>query len=330
MENAEQLFFDIAENTEFFDQKNRAIILNCPVIDNDNIENIDIFQPFKPHSSHPNIELPLNAKSQYDYAGIIGTKHVKETQYYIAEALNALKENGTLIVTADNKENGKRLEKWMKELSLQPLGTSKYKAKGVSVKKDKNLNKALLDQWIDDGRPQINPRGFYSQPGLFSWDRNDLASQLLIDTIDTPLRGMGADFGCGYGFLSVNAIKKHLHISAMWGHDADIRALSCYEKNMDFTSKTIKTDWCDLSKPYNSAHKYDFILMNPPFHEGRKDTPTLGLHFIENAARNLKKDGILWMVANKHLPYEYALKEYFPNIDKKAETAGFKVYMAVK
>ena len=70
--------------------------------------------------------------------------------------------------------------------------------------------------------------------------------------------------------------------------------------------------------------------MNPPFHEGRKDKPDLGIAFIKNASKSLRKKGVLWMVANKHLPYEQTLNSEFFKIEKIVEKDGFKIFRAEK
>ena len=52
--------------------------------------------------------------------------------------------------------------------------------------------------------------------------------------------------------------------------------------------------------------------MNPPFHTSRAADPALGQGFINpQLARNLTRNGNLWMVANRHLPYEVTLNETF-------------------
>ena len=74
----------------------------------------------------------------------------------------------------------------------------------------------------------------------------------------------------------------------------------------------------------------DFIVMNPPFHEGKKTNVEIGKAFISNAFEELKSGGILYMVANAHLPYEAVLSEKFSTIEKKFEGQGFKIFAAVK
>ena len=68
--------------------------------------------------------------------------------------------------------------------------------------------------------------------------------------------------------------------------------------------------------------------MNPPFHQGRKADPDLGRAFIDAAARALKPKGALWLVANRHLPYESHLGQRFANVSEVAGTPKFKILHA--
>lgn len=68
--------------------------------------------------------------------------------------------------------------------------------------------------------------------------------------------------------------------------------------------------------------------MNPPFHTGRAGTPALGQDFIRAAASMLRPKGQLWLVANRHLPYESTLDEAFALQQIVEQNAGFKVIRA--
>ncbi|HQR91188.1 MAG TPA: methyltransferase, partial [Caulobacter sp.] len=47
-------------------------------------------------------------------------------------------------------------------------------------------------------------------------------------------------------------------------------------------------------------------------------------------AASLRKGGDLWLVANRHLPYEAILNEQFAKVRLAGETNGYKVYEARK
>ena len=77
--------------------------------------------------------------------------------------------------------------------------------------------------------------------------------------------------------------------------------------------------------------RFDAIVCNPPFHAlGRGDRPDIGRAFIAAAAAALKPGGRLWLVANRHLPYEHALGEGFAQVRTLAQNGGFKIVEATK
>jgi 16S rRNA (guanine1207-N2)-methyltransferase len=70
--------------------------------------------------------------------------------------------------------------------------------------------------------------------------------------------------------------------------------------------------------------------MNPPFHTSRAADPGLGAAFIRAAGGMLSLSGTLYMVANRHLPYEDALRAAFHEIEEIGGDGGFKVIRAAK
>ena len=56
----------------------------------------------------------------------------------------------------------------------------------------------------------------------------------------------------------------------------------------------------------------------------------LGVAFIRAAAGMLTPSGQLWLVANRHLPYEKAMETLFRDVAEIGGTAGFKVLRALR
>ena len=70
--------------------------------------------------------------------------------------------------------------------------------------------------------------------------------------------------------------------------------------------------------------------MNPPFHSNGKVDIELGEGFIISAAKNLLRNGKLYMVSNRHLPYENILCRYFGYSKEIGGDNRFKIIMAEK
>lgn len=190
----------------------------------------------------------------------------------------------------------------------------------------------LFAQWsqLDAPRPILGGR-FVSRPGVFAWDRIDAASALFAECLPDDLAGVGADLGAGYGFLSTEILSRNASVLQLHLYEAEARALECTRINLaPFADKVrINFRWHDVAA--GLPQRYDFIVTNPPFHATQKaGRPDIGQRFIVVAAEALNPGGRLWLVANRHLPYEQTLGAHFARVRAVAERDGFKVVEAVK
>lgn len=166
--------------------------------------------------------------------------------------------------------------------------------------------------------------GFRTAPGVFSADGIDPASALLWQTLPPKLGARVADLGAGWGFLSAGLLQdadlKTLHLV-----EADHTALTCARTNVP--DPRAQFHWAD-AVTWNASEPLNTVVMNPPFHTSRSADPGLGQGFIQSAARNLTRTGDLWMVANRHLPYEATLNDAFARVQEVAGDNRFKVFHA--
>ena len=109
------------------------------------------------------------------------------------------------------------------------------------------------------------------------------------------------------------------------------RALELARRNLaPFAPRAaLEFRWHDVTA--GLPETYDVIVSNPPFHtQGRADRPDIGRRFIAVAAQALRPGGRIWLVANRHLPYESVLDASFGEVRTVAQRDGFKVIEAVK
>ncbi len=247
-----------------------------------------------------------------------------ERRYAMALALNALEPGAPFTFLAPRDKGGARLSKELEAFGCTAHDASKQHHRICTGTRPAQLTG--IDAALADGAPRFDDAlGMWTQPGLFSWDRIDAGSALLVEHLP-PLSGRGADFGCGIGHLSraVLASPGVTHLTLL---DLDRRAVEQAAKNVEPQRTSLL--WHDATKE-NTLSALDFVVMNPPFHDGGIEDRSLGARFIARAAAALRHGGTLWMVANRHLPYEAAMQPLFSRVTLKAETGAFKLYEAVK
>ncbi|PZX19634.1 16S rRNA (guanine1207-N2)-methyltransferase [Palleronia aestuarii] len=186
-----------------------------------------------------------------------------------------------------------------------------------------SMTGGTFDDWI--APPSRNADGYLTAPGTFSADGVDPASALLARTLP-PLNGRVVDLGAGWGYLASKVLETEA-VTECHLVEADLAALDCARENVD--DPRARFHWADATafRPEAAA---DHVVCNPPFHRGRTGDPDLGRAFLSSAATALAPRGTLWLVANRHLPYEAALRDLFSEIEEREGTPAFKLYRAAR
>ena len=259
-----------------------------------------------------------------DAAMIYAPPGVLERRHTLALALRALKPGGRLDVMAPKDKGGSRLKKELAAFGVEVGESAKAHHRRCVVIRPQAVEG--LDEAIEAGAPRLVPGlEAWSQPGVFAWDRVDAGTLLLAQHLP-PLKGAGADLGCGYGALATVVLRSPA-VTSLRLIDLDRRAVEAARRNVEDPRATF--DWAD-ARTVEAAADLDFVVMNPPFHDGGAEDRRLGQAFIRQAAAMLKKGGVLWLVANRHLPYEADITAAFKRSQPVADKGGYKVIEAVK
>ena len=134
---------------------------------------------------------------------------------------------------------------------------------------------------------------FTSDLGVFSKDRVDFASKLLLETyFENGKKNINVlDVGCGYGFIGVTLSK----IMNSYVDMIDVNKRAVHLSNINIKNNNVNAN-AFISNIYeNIDKKYDCIITNPPIRAGK----SVYMNIIENAAEYLTDDGELWFVMNK-------------------------------
>ena len=273
-------------------------------------------------------------QNDFDLVVIFATKHKEEVLYHLSLGVDALSSQGEIVLVAANDLGAQSLERKVSELLTGPLQVvSKHKCRVVRARLNEvNIDESLKVEWNQHGQLQkIEATGLYACPGVFSWKKIDEGSRWLAESLPSDLLGDGADIGAGVGYLSLRASAKSPNIQSMNLFESERKALDAARLNLSAINGPVqfRYTWADVRDGIG-ASEYDFILMNPPFHQGKNEERALGQVFVQKALEGLKPGGRLFMVANRHLAYE-ALIEASGGEKLECEYGkGFKLLRAIK
>lgn len=263
------------------------------------------------------------AERSLEAAVLLAPPGTVERRYALALALRALEPGAALTALAPKDRGGARLAKELRAFGGEVAEDARRHHRICRVARPAALEG--LDEAILEGGPRhIDNIALCTQPGIFAWDRVDPGTELLLRHLP-KLSGRGADFGCGLGILALSVLGSEA-VTGLVLIDNDRRAVEMARRNVGDARADIR--WADLRRPDPDLAGLDFVVMNPPFHDGGVEDQALGAAFIERAAQALRPGGALWLTANRHLPYEAALHAAFVTVTLQASENGYKVFEA--
>ncbi len=258
---------------------------------------------------------------------VMATRSRAETLGAIARGFGLLEPGGLLVLSGAKAEGVDGVAKLL--AGLAPIEGTYVKAHGrvVWLRRPEVLPPAVA-QWQVAAAPSRNAEGFLTAPGMFSPEHADPGSRQLAAALDGRLAGRVADLGAGWGWLAHAALAACPKIVELDLHEAEALALDAARQNV--ADPRARFHWSDVGQLGGraGAGACDWVIANPPFHQGRAPDPALGASFIAAAARLLKPAGRFLMVANRQLPYEAPLTAAFREWEKIEEHGGYKLFLA--
>ena len=164
---------------------------------------------------------------------------------------------------------------------------------------------------------------FWTKNGIFSKDRIDAGTKLLIENIEVDKNDSVLDLGCGYGVIGI--VLSTLTSGKVMLVDSDIRAVELARKNI--TENHILNAQVLISDAFSNIGEqiFDIIASYPPSHEGEATIE----EFLEGARDHLKKKGKFYLVTEKRLAnyFNRMLANYYKNVSEIAKDEKHTVYL---
>lgn len=264
-----------------------------------------------------------HAAPPYALAHVRAGRSRAATLGQVAEALASVPPGAVVLIDGQKQDGIEGILAACRR--VLPVGEPLSKAHGklFAVTRPAVLPQAVAD-WAGAAAPRRGSDGLIRRPGGFSADGPDAGSLLLAGLVPRDLKGHVADLGAGAGTLAA-AVLASPAVTRLDLVEAD--ALALEDARVNVTDARAALVWEDATR-WRPGPVCDAVLSNPPFHDGRAADPGLGRAFIRTAAAALAPGGSFWMVANRHLPYERVLAESFGDVERLADTGGFKVFRA--
>ena len=165
-------------------------------------------------------------------------------------------------------------------------------------------------------------------PGVFSREKIDHGTRVLLQNfpqLNEPAKLI--DLGCGAGIIGAAIAQKDPPIEVTLTDESRLAIESSIQTfSINSLSKPIAIQTNALDKI--SKNQYDYVLCNPPFHQQNTQTLSIANKMFRQSAVCLKKNGMLLVVANRHLKYGKQLKKYFECVRILSDDKKFIVWMA--
>jgi 16S rRNA (guanine1207-N2)-methyltransferase len=286
---------------------------------------------------------PTALEGEYDAAVVLIPAGRKFARRWLAQAHAALRPGGHLYLAGPKGEGIESLVRDAKELCGQAatLAYREHNRAGVATKRaDLPPPAWATEPGIAPGtwhRFTIEAAGHSfaidSLPGVFSYDRLDEGTALLIDALTAPKSrippgGSVLDLGCGYGILGLVAAT--LGAGRVDLVDVSLPAVASAGRNLAAAGLTNARAIAGDSFGTVPGERYDLIVTNPPFHIGKAVDFESARRFMRESCDALTPQGQLLLVANTFLPYEQVLRERYRRVEQVAATARFQVLRAAE
>ena len=258
---------------------------------------------------------------------------------WLVEAFNALRMGSYLYLAGSNEQGihsaikdaeglfgnksilgykkGNRVARFMKDTPL-PLSLTWAFEPGV-----------YPETWLEfDIEVLGKSMHLYSLPGVFSSDRLDDGTRLLLSSLEVPPGARLLDLGCGYGLIGLIAAQNEAtHVDMV---DTNLLAVAAAQANLALygiqNARAFPSDALEAV----IDRRYTHVVTNPPFHVGHSVDYQVTQAFIQQAWQVLEPEGQLLLVANKFIRYDLEMTPLFKPIERLAETNRYQLLSARK
>jgi 16S rRNA (guanine1207-N2)-methyltransferase len=258
---------------------------------------------------------------------------------WLVEGFNALRFGGCLYLAGANEQGirsaiqdaealfgrasvlgykkGNRIARFIKE-PASPPPPSWVTESGISPGTWLEIDVEVSGRWMH----------VRSLPGVFSSNRLDDGTRLLLSRFEVPTGAHVLDLGCGYGLIGLLAAQQGAtHVDMV---DSNLLAIAAAQANLElYAIQNAQAFPSDVLEAVLDRH-YTLVVTNPPFHVGHSVDYQVTQAFIHQAWQVIEPGGQLLLVANKFIRYDLLMATFFTHVERLAETNRYQLLSAWK
>ncbi len=266
----------------------------------------------------------------HDLVIIYFPKSKQELRYTLAMINRNITPDSRVLIVGENNGGIKSLAKQAKSLLnyCEKIDAARHCILfDVSLK---NTDTSFsVDDWftfypLDIGNTSITVAAL---PGVFSQNKLDIGTKVLLNHLPDDLSGSCLDFGCGAGVIATLLAKKYQDVTVSL---TDVSAMALASAKKTLALNHLSGDVFATDSLSHIDKTYQHVVSNPPFHQGIKTNYQATEQFLSGIHHHIATNGSLLLVANSFLQYRPLMENHFKAIESICQQNGFTVYRAHK
>ncbi|MBU2870241.1 methyltransferase [Colwellia sp. E2M01] len=266
----------------------------------------------------------------HDLVIIAFPKSKAELNFTLAMIAHCVDKNTKILLVGEKKGGIQSAEKLTKDILLccRKEDAARHCMLYVGLFKPEKLTETFnLQDWFK--QYQITVAGIElkiaSLPGVFSQQKLDVGTELLLNNLSDNMTDKVLDFGCGAGVISCFVGKRfpNTKLSLL---DVSALALTSAQESLKLNNLTGEVFASNSLSTVNE--QYQHVVSNPPFHQGLKTHYQASEDFLMGIKKQMNKSASITIVANSFLRYQPIMQAHIGNTHIIAKDKGFTIYQA--
>ncbi len=266
------------------------------------------------------------AQVKHDLVIINFPKSKAEFGFTLAMLAESMTEDATVIIVGENKSGIKSADKLGKSYLnfCNKVDAARHCLLYVG-RFQADLAKFNIEEFyqyysVAVGNKQLK---IAALPGVFSQNGLDVGTEVLLEHLPQVIKGNVLDFGCGAGVIAA-CIGKIFPQTKLTLVDVSALALASAKKTLALNE--LSGDCIASDSLSNVKARYDFVISNPPFHQGVKTHYVATEEFLTKIKQHLTAQGCITIVANSFLKYPPIMEKAIGATKTLAIKKGFAIY----